>query len=63
MFNNIFIQKFLGEDDLVPPGMSNDCIAQSWYRFLNTIGNPVNLTKPKVKAKAINDQFSDKCEK
>lgn len=28
--------------------MSNDCIAQSWYRFLNTIGNPVNLTKPEV---------------
>lgn len=28
--------------------MSNDCIAQSWYRFLNTIGNPVCLTKPEV---------------
>lgn len=28
--------------------MTNDCISQSWYRFLNTIGNPVNLTKPEV---------------
>lgn len=37
-----------GEDDLIPQGMSNDCIAQSWYRFLNTVGNPVSLTKPEV---------------
>lgn len=44
----IISEFFLGEDDLVPSGMSNDCISQSWYRFLNTIGNPVNLTKPKV---------------
>lgn len=28
--------------------MTNDCIAQSWYRFLKTIGNPVSLTKPEV---------------
>ena len=28
--------------------MTNDCIGQSWYRFLNTIGNPVALTKPEV---------------
>lgn len=38
----------LGEDDLIPSGMTNDCVAQSWYRFLNTIGNPVCLTKPEV---------------
>lgn len=44
--NNFFF--VIGDDDLIPQGMSNDCIAQSWYRFLNTIGNPVNLTKPEV---------------
>ncbi|XP_018330220.1 ral GTPase-activating protein subunit beta isoform X2 [Agrilus planipennis] len=38
----------VGEDDLIPPDMNNDCIVQSWYRFLNTLGNPVNLTKPEV---------------
>ncbi|XP_048519931.1 ral GTPase-activating protein subunit beta isoform X3 [Dendroctonus ponderosae] len=40
--------KIAGEEDLIPKKMSNDCIAQSWYRFLNTIGNPVSLTKPEV---------------
>lgn len=39
---------FSGDEDIIPLGMSNDCISQSWYRFLNTIGNPVNLTKPEV---------------
>lgn len=38
----------LGDDDLITTGMSNDCIAQSWYRFLSTIGNPISLTKPEV---------------
>lgn len=28
--------------------MSNDCIAQSWFRFLHCIGNPVNLCRPSV---------------
>lgn len=39
---------FAGEEDLIPKTMTNDCIAQSWYRFLKTIGNPVSLTKPEV---------------
>lgn len=48
MSNNRCIDSILGEEDLIPAGMTNDCIAQSWYRFLNTIGNPVSLTKPEV---------------
>ncbi|XP_074039453.1 ral GTPase-activating protein subunit beta isoform X2 [Leptinotarsa decemlineata] len=48
MYGGSFPELKIGEEDLIPSGMSNDCIAQSWYRFLNTIGNPVSLTKPKV---------------
>lgn len=48
MYGPSFPELKIGEDDLVLPPMSNDCIAQCWYRFLNTIGNPVNLTKPEV---------------
>lgn len=48
MYGTSFPELKIGEDDLIPSGISNDCIAQSWYRFLNTIGNPVSLTKPKV---------------
>ncbi|KAL1509023.1 hypothetical protein ABEB36_003829 [Hypothenemus hampei] len=47
MYGNEFPELKIGED-LIPKTMSNDCIAQSWYRFLNTIGNPVNLTKPEI---------------
>lgn len=28
--------------------MSNDTIAQSWFRLLQTIGNPVDLSRPKT---------------
>ncbi|XP_022914595.2 ral GTPase-activating protein subunit beta isoform X2 [Onthophagus taurus] len=48
MYGPTFPELKIGEDDLIPPNMTNDCIAQSWYRFLNTIGNPVCLTKPEV---------------
>ncbi|XP_056640565.1 ral GTPase-activating protein subunit beta isoform X3 [Diorhabda sublineata] len=48
MYGPTFPELKIGEDDLIPPGMTNDCVAQSWYRFLNVIGNPVSLTKPKV---------------
>lgn len=30
------------EDAQLIPQMSNDCIAQTWYRFLRTIGSPVS---------------------
>lgn len=48
MYGPTFPELKLGEEDPIPHGMSNDCIAQSWYRFLNTIGNPVDLTRPEV---------------
>ena len=28
--------------------MTNDCIAQAWYRFLHSLGNPVELSRPAV---------------
>ncbi|CAG9834169.1 unnamed protein product [Diabrotica balteata] len=45
MYGLTFSELQIGEDDLIPSGILNDYIAQSWYRFLK---NPVSLTKPKV---------------
>lgn len=36
---------------LIPSGMTNDCIAQTWYRFLRTIGSPIALCSPQVISK------------
>lgn len=36
---------------LIPAGMSNDCIAQTWYRFLRTIGSPIALCSPQIISK------------
>ncbi|XP_018579922.1 ral GTPase-activating protein subunit beta isoform X2 [Anoplophora glabripennis] len=70
MYGPSFPELKIGEDDLIPQGMSNDCIAQSWYRFLNTIGNPVSLTKPEVISQTqkflqfaiSNDEVVDPCQ-
>ncbi|XP_055299230.1 ral GTPase-activating protein subunit beta isoform X15 [Sitodiplosis mosellana] len=44
--------KILEEDaQLIPSGMTNDCIAQTWYRFLRTIGSPIALCSPQVISK------------
>ncbi|XP_060532463.1 ral GTPase-activating protein subunit beta isoform X4 [Cylas formicarius] len=48
MYGPSYPELKIGEEDLIPKGMTNDCVAQSWYRFLNTIGNPVSLTRPEV---------------
>lgn len=48
MYGPSFPELKIGEEDLIPKAMTNDCVAQSWYRFLNTIGSPVSLTKPEV---------------
>ncbi|KAK9876654.1 hypothetical protein WA026_014029 [Henosepilachna vigintioctopunctata] len=48
MYGPSFPELKLGEEDIIPQPMTNDCTAQSWYRFLNIIGNPVCLTKPEV---------------
>lgn len=44
-FNYFFI---LANEDihLIPSGMSNHTIAQSWFRLLQTIGNPADLSRP-----------------
>lgn len=56
MYGPTFPELKLGhEDELVPPAMSNDCIAQSWFRFLHCLGNPVNLSRPDVVSKT--DKF------
>lgn len=36
---------------LIPAGMTHDCIAQTWYRFLRTIGSPIALCSPQVISK------------
>ncbi|XP_063235788.1 ral GTPase-activating protein subunit beta isoform X2 [Bacillus rossius redtenbacheri] len=38
----------ISEDDaqLIPAGMTRDCIAQSWFRFLHCLGSPVVLSRP-----------------
>jgi len=33
---------------LIPSGITNDCIAQTWYRFLRIIGSPIVLCSPNV---------------
>lgn len=49
----LYLQQTLVEDDaqLIPAGMTNDCIAQTWYRFLRTIGSPIALCSPQVISK------------
>ena len=32
--------------ELVPDQMTRECIAQAAYRFLNSLGNPVDLSRP-----------------
>ncbi|XP_071962395.1 ral GTPase-activating protein subunit beta-like isoform X2 [Antedon mediterranea] len=40
----------INEEDalIVPTDMDNACIAQTWFRFLHILSNPVDLCKPKV---------------
>ncbi|XP_076306424.1 ral GTPase-activating protein subunit beta isoform X2 [Tachypleus tridentatus] len=50
MYGTDFPQVKLQEEDshLVPVDMSNECIAQAWFRFLHTLGNPVDLCRPDI---------------
>ncbi len=34
--------------NLVPSEMSNDCVAQAWFRFLHSLGDPVDLSRPSI---------------
>lgn len=49
MFIHIYIFNFTVEEDaqLIPSGMSNDCVAQSWFRFLHILGTPAALCRPR----------------
>lgn len=42
--------KIIPEEDtqLMPKDVTDDCIAQSWYRFLRIIGSPTALCCPQV---------------
>ncbi|XP_063730875.1 ral GTPase-activating protein subunit beta isoform X1 [Eleginops maclovinus] len=33
---------------LIPLEMDNDCVAQTWYRFLHMLSNPVDLSNPAI---------------
>ncbi|XP_021916328.1 ral GTPase-activating protein subunit beta isoform X3 [Zootermopsis nevadensis] len=48
MYGPSFPELKICEEDaqLIPALMTNDCIAQSWFRFLHCLGNPANLCRP-----------------
>ncbi|XP_072853155.2 ral GTPase-activating protein subunit beta isoform X4 [Pogona vitticeps] len=33
---------------LIPPDMDNECVAQTWFRFLHMLSNPVDLSNPAI---------------
>ncbi|XP_028590648.2 ral GTPase-activating protein subunit beta isoform X2 [Podarcis muralis] len=33
---------------LIPPEMDNECVAQTWFRFLHMLSNPVDLSNPAI---------------
>lgn len=49
----------IGDTDLnlVPAEMSNENVAQTWFRFLHTLGNPINLSHPEIISQT--DRFYD----
>uniref|UniRef100_A0A673G9M8 Ral GTPase-activating protein subunit beta n=1 Tax=Sinocyclocheilus rhinocerous TaxID=307959 RepID=A0A673G9M8_9TELE len=47
----LYISPFkVPEEDasLIPAEMDNDCVAQTWYRFLHMLSNPVDLSNPVI---------------
>ena len=38
----------LEDQQLIPDTMDDDCIVQCWFRFLHIIGDPSDLSQPKV---------------
>lgn len=50
MFEIIQKNFLAGEEDtqLVSSSMSNEAVAQAWYRMLRTIGDPIDLCRPAV---------------
>ncbi|XP_031783489.1 ral GTPase-activating protein subunit beta isoform X7 [Nasonia vitripennis] len=50
MYGPMFPELKISEEDsqLVSSTMSNEAVAQAWYRLLRTIGDPVDLCRPAV---------------
>ncbi|XP_021945273.1 ral GTPase-activating protein subunit beta isoform X1 [Folsomia candida] len=48
MYGPEYVKHLEDDGNLVPANMSDDCVVQTWYRFLHTIGNPVDLTQPTI---------------
>ncbi|CAH1791195.1 unnamed protein product, partial [Owenia fusiformis] len=50
MYGEDYPELQIAEEDpvIVPPEMSNDAIAQTWFRFLHTLSNPVDLCQAEV---------------
>ena len=50
MISSMIFSSFSADADaaLVPKEMSNDCVSQTWYRFLHSLGNPVDLSRPNL---------------
>ncbi|XP_070158722.1 ral GTPase-activating protein subunit beta isoform X2 [Polyergus mexicanus] len=50
MYGPMFPELKISEEDiqLVPSTMSDEAVAQAWYRLLRTIGDPVDLCRPAV---------------
>ncbi|GLH11054.1 Uncharacterized protein GBIM_15903 [Gryllus bimaculatus] len=48
MYGSAFPELKIPEEDsqLIPNNVSADCIAQSWFRFMHCLGNPVDLCRP-----------------
>ncbi|XP_034949716.1 ral GTPase-activating protein subunit beta isoform X2 [Chelonus insularis] len=50
MYGPLFPELKISEEDaqVVPPTMSDEAVAQAWYRLLRTVGDPVDLCRPAV---------------
>ncbi|XP_046372123.1 ral GTPase-activating protein subunit beta-like isoform X1 [Haliotis rufescens] len=50
MYGPDYPELLVGEEDsqVIPPDTSNECITQSWFRFLHIIQNPVDLCRPNI---------------
>ncbi|XP_064621956.1 ral GTPase-activating protein subunit beta-like isoform X2 [Lineus longissimus] len=50
MYGPEFPELAISEDDypIIPADMDRDCVAQSWFRFLHVINNPVDMCRPHV---------------
>ncbi|XP_053961631.1 ral GTPase-activating protein subunit beta isoform X3 [Anastrepha ludens] len=53
-YGSAFPELKISDEDaqLIPADMTNDCVAQTWYRFLRTIGNPTALCSPHIISKS-----------